>query len=148
MSRLRTLWLPALVVALSALLLSRLPHARWGGLSMLRMQSGQMIILVWTWLMTLPFLGALGAAWSRREGGGRREQLLVALSPVFALAVVFGVAMLLIGHPASQFPERGPIPGRLMVFFNFVLIPTLPVLLGCVPTLVKSRDRRPSATSS
>ena len=115
---------------------------------MVRMQSGQMIILVWTWLMTLPFLGVLGAAWSRREGGGRREQLLVATSPVFALAVVFGVAMVLIGHPASQFPERGPIPGRLMLFLNVVVIPTLPILLGCVPTLIKRRDGQPSATGS
>lgn len=133
--RLKTLWIPGFVVALAALLLSRLPHAQWGGVSMLRLPTQQLLVLVWSWLLMLPFVSAAGAEWSRRQGGGRREQLLVALFPAFALLVIFGVSFLLLGWPSSQYPTRGPIPGRLMFFLNFVLIPTLAVSLGCVPAV-------------
>ena len=137
-SRLRALWLPGLLVAIVALALSQLPHARWGGLSVVRLESRQTFIFVWTWMLMLPLLGALGAEWSRRQGGARREQLLVALAPVFALAIVYSLTFVLMGRPASQFPERGPMPGWLSMFVNLVLIPGLPALLGCLPSLRRS----------
>jgi len=140
-SRLKTLWIPGFVVALAALALTRLPHARWGGVAMVRLESQQLLVIVWTWLLMLPLLGALGAEWSRRQGGARREQLLVSLAPAFALAVLFGVMQVLLGHPSSQFTNRGPIPWRVMIFVNVVLIPSVPILLGCLPALARRGER-------
>jgi hypothetical protein len=144
-TRLQALWLPVLVVGLTGVTLTRLPHASWGGVSIVRLDSGQMMAFVWTWLLMLPLVGALGAEWSRRMGGGRREQVLVALAPAFALVIVFALMVVLAGRPASQFPQRGPIPGRLLLFVNLVLVPTLALLLGCLPALL--RRVRPTETT-
>ena len=145
--RLKTLWLPGFVVAVTALALSRLPHAQWGGVQIVRYASSQYLFIVWSWLLMLPLVSAAGAEWSRRQGGERREQLLVALFPAFALVVIFAVAVLVIGRPASEYPTRGPIPGPLRFFFNFVLLPTLPVLLGCLPALLRNGGGGPVQTA-
>ena len=65
----------------------------------------------------------------------------MSLAPAFALAVLFGVMLVLLGHPSSQFTNRGPIPWRVMIFVNVVLIPSVPILLGCLPALARRGER-------
>ena len=86
--RVRQLWIPGfLALILSTLFLMAFrklgfhPRILWNGQST--------ILLYVPWLLSLPFLGALGAYASSRAGGSRRTMLLASVFPALALTAAF-----------------------------------------------------------
>lgn len=87
--RLQQLWIPGfLTLILSTVLLMTLQEAF--GVKPLIVSSGPSAILFYLpWLVSLPFIGALGAYLSSRAGGSRRTVLLASMFPAVALATAF-----------------------------------------------------------
>lgn len=86
--RTRQLWVPGfLVLILSMLFLTALqklglpPRIVWSG--------PNAILLYVPWLLSLPFIGALGSFVSYRAGGSRGTVLLASVFPALALATAF-----------------------------------------------------------
>ena len=142
--RWKTLWLPGLVVSVVA-------QGVLFGLGALGAEGKTLwhpplppILLFWPWLLTLPLLGAAGAEWSRLQGGGRIECLMVAVFPVLAPWLLFyplGAAKIL-GEDIS-------IGERLLVLLvggvNWVIAPALALALGALPVLRRAeRTARPA----
>lgn len=132
--RLKTLWLPGLGVSVVAMALL-LAVARAGtGVQVFWQPPEPPVFFYWPWLLTLPLLGAAGAAWSRRQGGGRVERLFVALFPALALLAVMCVGPLVLA-------ASGRVPGELTAWvavvtvLNWVMLPALALLLGGLPLL-------------
>ena len=86
--RVQQLWIPGfLTLILSMLVLATLQTT---GFHPRLVPSGPRTILFFApWLLSLPFLGALGTYLSSRAGGSRRSALLVSVFPVLALATAF-----------------------------------------------------------
>lgn len=87
--RVQQLWIPGfLTLILSTLLLMAFQEAF--GVKPRIVASGPSAILFYVpWLVSLPFVGALGAYLSSRAGGSRRTVLLASMFPAVALATAF-----------------------------------------------------------
>jgi len=87
--RVQQLWIPGfLTLILSTLLLMTLQEAF--GVKPRIIASGPSAILFYVpWLVSLPFIGALGAYVSSRAGGSRGTVLLASIFPAVALATAF-----------------------------------------------------------
>jgi len=126
--RLRALWLPSLGVSLVVMGLLLAVARSGAGVQIVWHPPQPPIIFYWPWLAALPLLGAAGAGWSRRMGGGRFERALVALFPalVFLALLLVGLAVLL-----RQELSAGERLVVLMVgVLNWVALPAAALLLG------------------
>ena len=113
---------------------------------------GVALMIYFGWLYTLPFLGALGAHWSRRSGGSRLAQLMTGLFPLLLFLAVFidqwtgierntfapflGMGSL---PPAHLFFPMLSVSGNL--FLSWLAIPGAALLLGVLPFVWKSGIR-------
>lgn len=97
------------------------------------------------WLLTLPFLGFLGAAMSRRQGGTVRASILAAifLSLIyFALPWLFVPVAMLVDHNTPRMTQVG------WFFLNWAILPGLALLIGALPAaLVARKSLEPSHTA-
>jgi len=171
--RTKQLWLPALTILLaSAALLAAFqvlalglyhalaPTPIAGSLSMhartypelvrnaMRHESAALMIY-FGWLGTLPFLGALGAYWSRRAGSSRSLQITTALFPLVLFLAIF-VGQQDVGQRGTSlsFLAMDALPPAHIFFMflsvsanlllNWVLIPGAALLLGILPFLCGS----------
>lgn len=135
--RTKVLWLPALgAFTLSSILLAILifaglyPHIYW-------LKDGLFIPFYIPWLLALPMIGAITAFWSKREGGGVLDRLLVSQAPS-----LIWLATLLIFLALSLFIDRHvrlilKLQGMLTYTVAWVLLPSLGLFLGAVPFLRK-----------
>lgn len=106
------------------------------------------------WLCTLPFLGALGASWSRRAGGARIAQLAAGLFPLILFAAIF-IGQRGVGQAGTSVPflAMDALPPAHMFFLflstaanlllSWVVIPGAALLIGVVPFLRSSNSSRP-----
>lgn len=78
--------------------------------------------MYFAWLLTLPFAGAVGAAFARRAGARGRERLTAALFPAMALAL-----------EATYFGALTGFFWRIPVYW--VLVPAIMCALGALPFL-------------
>lgn len=114
---------------------------------------GAALMIYLVWLYTLPFLGALGAHWSRRSGGNRLAQIATGLFPLLLFLAIFigqwtGIArntfapFLAMGSlpPAHFFFPFLSVSGNL--FVSWLAIPAAALLLGVVPCFWESGIRR------
>lgn len=143
--RTKVLWLPAMVaLALSNVLLAAVeifgppPH-----FYILHPDKGLEIFCAFLapWLLTQPVVGAVAAWWSRRAGGVVRHQLLAALAPAIALFMVFLLVL-----PWAMIVDRKvthsiQMTGFLVLTVTWVLVPSLPLLLGAVPFLRRRQSQ-------
>jgi hypothetical protein len=137
--RTRVLWLPALcALTLSNALLAMFqifgppPHFYW--LSS-HMSMRPYFIFYVSCLISQPVAGAVAAYWSRRAGGAVRHQLLAALSPAIFMQ---GFALLIL--PLAFIRDRNvayniKLTGFLVGTVTWVLLPSIPLLLGAAPFL-------------
>jgi len=176
--RTRQFWFPGITVLLAggALLAASqaaalwtyhayapMPHAqRYPDLvHNLARHDGAALMIYLGWLYTLPFLGALGAGWSRRCGGNRLAQITTGFFPLLLFLAIFigqwiGVErntflpFLGMGSlpPAHFFFPFLSVSGNL--FVSWLVIPGAALLLGVLPLVWKSgisgHDRAASAT--
>jgi hypothetical protein len=95
------------------------------------------------WLCALPFIGAAGAYWSRRVGGGRKRQAAAGFLPVLLSVAV------LVGGQVAQF--QGTMPARFGPFslsgsFSLdwlswgIFYPGAALLLGVLPFLLRREE--------
>lgn len=94
------------------------------------------------WLCVLPFLGAAGAYWSRRQGSGRAVQTAAGLFPVLVFLAIFLVMLpfnfALDGAPAAKMF----LPDLAGAVLSWVVIPGAALLLGILPFLRGSSAQR------
>lgn len=137
-TRVRTLWLPGLVLFLASMGLLGL--LIWAGVRPLT------FFLNWhhplqfyvPWLVVLPVLGAVGAYWSRRAGGGTRTRLLASVFPVLPLAgmaVVGLLADLIVDVGGGRHSVWHTLCGAGYLVVCWLLVPGAALLLGALPFL-------------
>jgi hypothetical protein len=85
------------------------------------------------WLAWLPLVGAVGAYWSRRAGGGWKERLLSALTPAISMWAI--VQLTFIG--LSLFMDSVIVAAEWMALFSlelgWVLAPAVALIIGALP---------------
>jgi len=164
--RTRSLWLPGMtsLFASAALLAAAQAAALWTYhayapvphaqnypdlVHNLARHDGAALMIYFVWLYTLPFLGALGAHWSRRSGGNRLAQTATGLFPLLLFLAIFieqwtgierntfapflGMDLL---PPAHFFFPFLSFLGNL--FVSWLVIPGAALLLGVLPFFWKS----------
>ncbi len=148
--RLRNLWLPGFAISLLTMglltFLNRVgpkPNVIW--------LSPRWPVLVYVpWLVCLPVIGALGAYWSRRAGGGIREAIAAGLFPVTVLATMASTEFVLL-VPVALLVDRHVSFQLLLEAFAItalyiVVIPGAALLVGISPFL--RRRRRDSSSEA
>ncbi|HLJ42244.1 MAG TPA: hypothetical protein VKT50_12220 [Candidatus Acidoferrales bacterium] len=111
------------------------------------------LMIYFGWLCTLPFLGALGAYWSRRVGSSRSVQITTALFPLVLFLAIFvgqqdvgqrGTSLSFLAMdalpPAHVFFMFLSVSANLLL--NWVLIPGAALLSGVLPFLIGTRSHR------
>lgn len=112
--------------------------------------NGAALMIYFGWLCTLPFLGTLGANWSRRAGSNRSVQIVTALFPLVLFLAIF-VGQQSVGQTGTSLPflamDALP-PAHIFFIFlsvsanlllNWIIIPGAALLIGVLPFLL-SRD--------
>jgi hypothetical protein len=139
-NRVTQLWLPGLVTfALSMVLLALTeifgpkPWTTWG-------HNPPIALFYIPWLLSLPFVGALGAYLSQRAGGSRRAilfSIIFSILPFLATALVVIPVSLALDHVV---PHNIQPVAFLVFMFGWVFIPGVALLVGGLPTqLILSR---------
>lgn len=127
--RTRSVWLPGLATLTLSLVLL---FVRQGYTHFVWVMHFPPVVFYLAWLLALPAVGALGAYWSRRSGGGVRARLLAGLFPAVALASVFA-AMLPVGFIGDA---HVGLPGIFLLFatmlVSWALIPGVALSAGRV----------------
>lgn len=141
--RTKALWLPALcALTLSNVLLALMQifgapaHFYWLGVGK---DVRALCEFILPWLISQPVVGAIAAYWSRRAGGTVRYQLLAALAPAIALLGLFVLIL-----PAAMILDRGvnhhiQLGGFVLLTATWVVLPTVPLLVGAAPFLRKAQ---------
>jgi hypothetical protein len=135
-NRVTQLWLPGLVTfALSMVLLAATetygpkPWTTWG-------HTHPVALFYIPWLLSLPFVGALGAYLSQRAGGSRRAilfSIIFSILPFFATILVAIPISLAFDHVIAHNIQ----PMAFLVFlFGWVFIPGVALLAGGLPAQV------------
>jgi len=133
--RVKTLWLPGVVTSVASVALLQVLERT--GVKPLTIPVGQpfWLVLHSFWLLALPLLGALGAWWSMRAGGGPWERVLAGISPASPVVVVclgvFPVAVVVDSHV----PLRLLLSSLGVTLLNWSLIPGVALFLGALPFL-------------
>ena len=119
--------------------------------------NGAALIIYFGWLCTLPFLGALGAHWSRRAGSSRSAQIATGLFPLILFFAIFigqfnvggrGTSLRFLAMdalpPAHIFFVFLPVSLNLLL--NWLVIPGVALLAGVLPFVyANAKDYRGAA---
>lgn len=138
----KAVWAPGLLtVFLSVVSYRELPRGPgWEGMP----NFGPLMVLVsFPYVLSLPFIGALGAFLSSRGGGLRRDRLLAALFP--ALWHLTYVVMHLVHFAMGGLSI--PWNGFISMAIGSALIPGVALFVGALPFL-KLRGRPPGEPKS
>ncbi|MGA9883771.1 MAG: hypothetical protein WBQ34_08640 [Candidatus Acidiferrales bacterium] len=175
--RTRQFWLPAVTLFLgSAFLLAAfqacavlvyrayapnpgVAHSYPGLIHNLLWHDSAALMFYLAWLYSLPFVGAAGGYWSRREGGGRSVRLAAGLFPVLLFTAVFfsELEMMQKGNSLPFLAVDGLPPAHLFfpflspvasLFLSWTLIPGAALFLGVLPFLRRATARRDAAASA
>lgn len=106
-------------------------HEIWWGQLLSGFTSGVRPVNEYTvWLMTLPFLGALGAHLSRRAGGSRRDTIISGVFPAMAWLTIALVVLSFAASLGQRLETLITPVGPLGVLALLVLIPGACLLAG------------------
>ena len=132
-SRVTQLWLPGLVtftLSMVVLALTEIfgpkPWTSWG-------HNPPIALFYIPWLLSLPFVGALGAYLSQRAGGSRRAilfSIIFSILPFLATALVVIPVSMAFDH---VIPHNVQPIAFLMFLFGWVFIPGVALLAGGLP---------------
>jgi hypothetical protein len=94
------------------------------------------------WLLALPIIGAIAAFWSQRAGGRVSHRLFVSLAPPIIwlgimLIILLPLALVIDRHVPFSFK----LEGLLTYIVAWVLLPSIPLLLGAAPFLRKPQPQ-------
>src|SRR5258708_36820451 len=107
----------------------------WGALRApgFRLRMMPVAVIYFSWMVFLPFIGALGAYLSKRAGGGTRTVLSSVAFPVFPYVAFFVIglplALILDDHVAHNIT----IPALFVGLSAWVIFPALSLLAGGLP---------------
>jgi hypothetical protein len=93
------------------------------------------------WLITQPVVGAVAAYWSRRAGGAVRHQLLAALAPAIVLLGLFLLILPFAIIVDKHVSRSDQLTGFFVLTVTWVLLPSLPLLMGAAPFLRRSQPQ-------
>ena len=135
-NRVTQLWLPGLLTFTLSMILLALteilgprPWSTWG-------HNPPIALFYIPWLLSLPFVGALGAYLSHRAGGSRRAilfSIIFSILPFLATALVVIPVSLALDHVVRHNIQ----PVAFLVFlFGWVFIPGVALLVGGLPTRI------------
>jgi len=137
-NRIKHLWLPGLAtLALSMVLLMVLMRSGIQPL-VVTLRLPYLLLFYVPWLVALPVIGALGAYWSRRAGGGHQAGIAAGLFPAWAMAILFLTMWplgWLIESYVRQVPARVNLSALALYLLNWGLIPGAALLVGALPFL-------------
>ncbi len=142
--RLQNFWIPGLLTGVLAPCLLTLMQ-KLGMRPIVMFTHDNIVIVVYLpWLITLPFVGALGAYWSRQAGGNARNRLLAAIFPCLALAVPAVVMMLGTTGAAFFYPDLAERLSFLAIAFPifvgvWMVAPGAALAFGAMPFLKGGR---------
>jgi hypothetical protein len=132
-SRVTQLWLPGLVTFTLSMVLLALteifgpkPWTTWG-------HNPPIALFYIPWLLSLPFVGALGAYLSQRAGGSRRAilfSIIFSILPFLATALVVIPVSMAFDHVIRHNVQPMAF---LMFLFGWVFIPGVALLAGGLP---------------
>jgi hypothetical protein len=144
--RVAQFWLPAFVTLLLSLVLLAViqifgPNPWVGPMPGGRLRMTPVAVVYLSWLVFLPFVGALGAYLSKRAGGGPRAIFSSILFPVYPYVAFFviglPVAILLDDHIAHNIT----IPAFFVGLWGWVIFPAAALLAGGLAcTVVATRQ--------
>jgi hypothetical protein len=131
------------------------PHATHNLIELLahlRRYRAAALIVYFEWLYMLPFLGAVGAYWSRRAGSDRGTQIASGLAPLLLFLAIF-IGQRSVGQQGTALPflAMDVLPPAHIFFpvmsaassllLSWVVIPGAALLLGILPFLRGSARR-------
>jgi hypothetical protein len=143
--RTKVLWLPALcalTLSNGLLVLMQIfgppPHFYWLGAGM----SGEpYYVFIVPWLISQPVVGAVAAYWSRRAGGTVLHQLIAALAPAIALLGLFLLILPWAMIVDKNVSHHTLLSGLLVLTVSWVLLPSVPLLIGTAPFLCRRQSQ-------
>jgi hypothetical protein len=148
-TRVQQLWIPGFLTMIIAMVVL-VVFQKLGLRSALVGNGSRTIFVDWSWLASLPFLGALAAYISSRAGGSRRTAALASIFPVLALTLAF-LLMFPIGFALERLAGKQVDFGAVATFFlrdtmGWIVASGVAFLTGGLLTLfllsVKSSQRR------
>jgi hypothetical protein len=142
--RVRQLWLPGMLTFTLSMALLELVQKFGPRPIVLDLDKGTPVLMFYTsWLLTLPFAGAMGALLSKRAGGSPKILAISSVFPVLPYGVVFLIAIpagLLLSHNLAHHIVASAF---ITMMFGWVLVPGVALLSGGV--LVQLLSRRSSS---
>lgn len=104
------------------------------------------LMIYYPWLCVLPFVGAVGACWSRRAGGSRTVQAAVGFLSAFVfvaiLLTVLNASFVIAGLTGEAPVSMTLFPECSGAIVSWVVIPGVALLLGVLPFLRDSSARQ------
>jgi hypothetical protein len=148
--RVRQLWLPGMLTFALSMGLLALVEKFGPRPIVLDLDKGTPVFMFYTsWLLTLPFAGAMGALLSKRAGGSPKILAISSVFPVLPYGVVFLIAIpagLLMGHNLAHHIVASAL---ITMMFGWVLVPGVALLVGgLLVQLFSRRSRFPGVTLS
>ncbi len=139
--RTKSLWLPGMItLTLSMLWLMPLEwldiQGRFLWMKTIYITRDSIYLTVyWPWLALLPPIGALGAYWSWRAGGGATQRVLSSVFPSLAFAAVFALALIVSLFVENLDLLRFHLKAFGLVSLNWIIVPGVALVLGALPFL-------------
>jgi hypothetical protein len=144
--RTKVMWLPALCTfTLSMGLLALLQVC---GLRPSFFQWSRYMPIHIPWLIALPIIGAIGAYWSKRAGGGLWQRLLVSQAPTIFWFSVLLVVLAISLVTARRVPLSLRVNALVTYIVAYVLLPSLALFIGAAPFLREQGSHQSSVLSS
>ena len=138
--RVRQFWLPGLLTFVLSMGLLELVQKFGPRPFVLDLDKGTPVLMFYTsWLLTLPFAGAIGALLSKRAGGSPTVLAISSVFPVLPFAVVFLIAIpagLLMSHALAHHIVGAAF---LTMMLGWVLVPGVALLSGGLLVQLLSR---------
>jgi hypothetical protein len=146
--RVKALWLPGVCTGVLSGVLLRLLQGMPAAPPVTSVWHGAYLVLYWQWLLCLPLIGALGAYWSRREGGKLLQRALAASFPALAWLCFPGLFFPFVLVFQWIVHHNPPLVPAALFLLGWVVLPEAALLLGALPFLKRNGgESRPAAVS-
>jgi hypothetical protein len=142
--RVTSFWLPALLTLFLSTVLLAIIQAVGPDPWISPAQSGRLrmtplAVVYFSWLVFLPFIGAMGAYLSCRGGGSARAAFTSIIFPVLPYLAFFVIGLPVAAILDDHFAHHVTIPGLFVGLFAWVIFPGAALLLGGWPVLISRR---------